>query len=397
MTDQPHLVIVGGGLAGLLLASRVGERLNGQLRVSLIERRFPKAPQDSLDTRATALSRGSKERLASWGFWPDLEPSAKAINDIHVSRQSRFGSALLSDDVLQGEPMGWVIENALLQASLLDRCKRAEVDVIEGREVVDFSAAVSRPELVLDDGREIKADLVIIADGAESALRQSLGIGVHRRAAVQYAIAFNCETDGDDRTVAYERFTHQGPLAFLPLPSSGSSRPRYNVIWCAHQDTQARLLQLNDRDFMSELQSTIGWRVGKATKIGQRAGWPLSVVISRETIRHRCILLGNAAHTVHPVAGQGFNLSVRDIHRLDGLIHREMSCDAPFGSLKRLSSFALDSSSDHEQTISATTLLSQLFDTPSPLIDGFGSAALSLLDMAQPVKRRVAEFGMGRR
>ena len=333
----------------------------------------------------------------AWGFWPDLEPSAKAINDIHVSRQSRFGSALLSDDVFQGEPMGWVIENALLQASLLDRCKRAEVDVIEGREVVDFSATVSRPELVLDDGREIKADLVIIADGAESALRQSLGIGVHRRAAVQYAIAFNCETDGKDRAVAYERFTHQGPLAFLPLPSSGSSRPRYNVIWCAHQDTQARLLRLNDRDFMSELQSMIGWRVGKATKIGQRAGWPLSVVISRETVRHRCILLGNAAHTVHPVAGQGFNLSVRDIHRLDGLIHREMSCDAPFGSLKRLSSFALDSASDHEQTISATTLLSQLFDTPSPLIDGFGSAALSLLDMAQPVKRRVAEFGMGRR
>ncbi|MDB2380075.1 FAD-dependent monooxygenase [Luminiphilus sp.] len=397
MTDQPHLAIVGGGLAGLLLASRVGERLNGQLRVSLIERRFPKAPQDSLDTRATALSRGSKERLASWGFWLDLEPSAKAINDIHVSRQSRFGSAQLRDDVLQGEPMGWVIENALLQASLLDRCKRAEVDVIEGREVVDFSATGRRPELVLDDARELKADLVIIADGAESVLRQSLGIGVHRRAAVQYAIAFNCETDGEDRALAYERFTDEGPLAFLPLPSSGSSKPRYNVIWCAHQDTQARLLRLNDRDFISELQSMIGWRVGKLTKIGQRAGWPLSVVISRETIRHRCILLGNAAHTVHPVAGQGFNLSIRDIHRLDGLIHHEMSCDAPFGSLKRLSSFARDSSSDHEQTISATTLLSQLFDTPSPLIDGFGSAALSLLDMAQPVKRRVAEFGMGRR
>ncbi|MDA7582544.1 FAD-dependent monooxygenase [Luminiphilus sp.] len=397
MTDQPHLAIVGGGLAGLLLASRVGERLIGQLRVSLIERRFPKAPQDSLDTRATALSRGSKERLASWGFWLDLEPSAKAINDIHVSRQSRFGSAQLRDDVLQGEPMGWVIENALLQASLLDRCKRAEVDVIEGREVVDFSATGRRPELVLDDARELKADLVIIADGAESALRQSLGIGVHRRAAVQYAIAFNCETDGEDRALAYERFTDEGPLAFLPLPSSGSSKPRYNVIWCAHQDTQARLLRLNDRDFISELQSMIGWRVGKLTKIGQRAGWPLSVVISRETIRHRCILLGNAAHTVHPVAGQGFNLSIRDIHRLDGLIHHEMSCDAPFGSLKRLSSFARDSSSDHEQTISATTLLSQLFDTPSPLIDGFGSAALSLLDMAQPVKRRVAEFGMGRR
>ena len=397
MTDQPHLAIVGGGLAGLLLASRIGERLNGQLQVSLIERAFPKAPQDSLDTRATALSRGSKERLVSWGFWPDLEPSAKAINDVHVSRQSRFGSVLLNNDVLQGEPMGWVIENALLQASLLDRCKRAEVDVIEGREVVDFSATGRRPELVLDDAREIKADLVIIADGAESALRQSLGIGVHRRAAVQYAIAFNCETDGEDRALAYERFTDEGPLAFLPLPSSGSSKPRYNVIWCAHQDAQARLLRLNDRDFMSELQSMIGWRVGKLTKIGQRAGWPLSVVISRETIRQRCILLGNAAHTVHPVAGQGFNLSIRDIHRLDGLIHREMSCDAPFGSLKRLSSFAADSSSDHEQTISATTLLSQLFDTPSPLIDGLGSAALSLLDMAPSVKRRVAEFGMGRR
>ena len=397
MAKCPELIVVGGGLAGLLLAAHAGERFGDLLKITVIERALPKAPEASLDTRATALSRGSKELLESWGFWSEVSTSAKAIENIHVSRKSRFGSALLQDDATQNEPMGWVVENALLQAALLARCEAMAVDVIEGLEVVDFTTTSERPVLTLDDERQLVADLVIISDGAESSLRNQLGISAKRHVPSQFAIAFNCETDGADTGIAYERFTNEGPLAFLPLPGSHDNKLRYNVIWCAHQATQSRLLALDDQDFIDELQAMVGWRAGRVTKIGRRAGWPLSVVVSREVVRSRCLLLGNSAHTVHPVAGQGFNLSVRDVDRLITLLGAELQTDSPFDSVARLSDFERASLSDHEQTIAATTLLSGLFDMPQPLIDSMSSVALSAMDVLAPIRRGVADFGMGRR
>ena len=397
MAKCPELIVVGGGLAGLLLTAHAGERFGDLLKITVIERALPKAPEASLDTRATALSRGSKELLESWGFWAEVSTSAKAIENIHVSRKSRFGSALLQDDATQNEPMGWVVENALLQAALLARCEAMAVDVIEGLEVVDFTTTSERPVLTLDDERQLVADLVIISDGAESSLRNQLGISAKRHLPSQFAIAFNCETDGADTGIAYERFTNEGPLAFLPLPGSGDNKLRYNVIWCAHEATQSRLLALDDQDFIDELQAMVGWRAGRVTKIGRRAGWPLSVVVSREVVRSRCLLLGNSAHTVHPVAGQGFNLSVRDVDRLITLLGAELKTESPFDSVARLSDFERASLSDHEQTIAATTLLSGLFDMPQPLIDSMSSVALSAMDVLAPIRRGVADFGMGRR
>ena len=397
MAKCPELIVVGGGLAGLLLAAHAGERFGDLLNITVIERTLPKAPEASLDTRATALSRGSKELLESWGFWAEVSASAKAIENIHVSRKSRFGSALLQDDAIENEPMGWVVENALLQAALLARCDAVAVNVVEGHEVVNFTTTSDRPVLTLDDERQLVADLVIISDGAESSLRNQLGIGAKRHAPSQFAIAFNCETDGVDTGIAYERFTNERPLAFLPLPGSDDNKLRYNVIWCAHQATQSRLLALDDQDFIGELQAMVGWRAGRVTKIGRRVGWPLSVVVSRELVRSRCLLLGNSAHTVHPVAGQGFNLSVRDVDRLIALLDVELQAQSPFDSVARLSDFERASLLDHEQTIAATILLSGLFDMPQPLMDSMSSVALSATDVVAPIRRGVANFGMGRR
>ena len=397
MTDKAHVVIVGGGLAGLLLGCVVATTCRDRLSVTLIERALPEAPEESLDTRATAISRGSKALLEHWMLWEAVSNEAKPIEDIHVSRAARFGSAMLRDAHDAREPMGWVVENVLLQQALVARCEAEGVALLEGREVVDFCATQEKPKLTLNNEEVIEADLVVIADGAQSALRESIGIGAMRHSASQFAIAVNCETDGADSGVAYERFTPEGPLALLPIPNGSSSRARYNVIWCAHKVKQAALLEMSDDDFIGALQAEFGWRAGKILRVGRRTGWPLGKLAARELVRARCVLFGNAAHTLHPVAGQGFNLSLRDVERLTTVIATEAGQDAPFSSVERLCVFTDISRKDHEQTMGATSLLAEVLDSPSPFVDGVASLALSTLDLTGPIKRTVAEFGMGRR
>ena len=397
MTDKAHVVIVGGGLAGLLLGCVVATTCRDRLSVTLIERALPEAPEESLDTRATAISRGSKALLEHWMLWEAVSNEAKPIEDIHVSRAARFGSAMLRDAHDAREPMGWVVENVLLQQALVARCEAEGVALLEGREVVDFCATQEKPKLTLNNEEVIEADLVVIADGAQSALRESIGIGAMRHSASQFAIAVNCETDGADSGVAYERFTPEGPLALLPIPNGSSSRARYNVIWCAHKVKQAALLEMSDDDFIGALQAEFGWRAGKILRVGRRTGWPLGKLAARELVRARCVLFGNAAHTLHPVAGQGFNLSLRDVERLTTVIATEAGQAAPFSSVERLCVFTDMSRKDQEQTMGATSLLAEVLDSPSPVVDGVASLALSTLDLTGPIKRTVAEFGMGRR
>ena len=396
-TEKARIVVVGGGLAGLLLGYVVAASCRDRLSVTLIERALPETPEASLDTRATAISRESKVLLEKWGLWQAVSVGAQPIEDIHVSRSARFGSATLRDPVEDLEPMGWVIENSVLQHALVSSAALKGVTLLEGAEVVDFYAMGDRPRLTLSTGDAIEADLVVIADGANSSLRSALGIGAVHHAPSQFAIAVNCETEAVASGVAYERFTPEGPLALLPIPNASSSRARYNVIWCAHRERQSELLELSDRDFIDALQAAFGWRAGKITRVGRRTGWPLVRVTARELVRSRCVLLGNSAHTIHPVAGQGFNLSLRDVARLAALISSEVEEPLPFDSVARLSVFAENSRYDHEQTIGATSLLAEMLDSPSLVIDSAASVGLSVLDLSNGAKRSVAQFGMGKR
>ena len=396
-TEKARIVIVGGGLAGLLLGYVVAAACRESVSVTLIERALPETPEASLDTRATAISRESKALLESWELWQEVSAGAQPIEDIHVSRSARFGSATLRDPLQDLEPMGWVIENSVLQQTLISSGAVQGVTLLEGAEVVEFSATGDRPVLTLDTGDALAADLVVIADGAHSSLRSALGIGAVHHSPSQFAIAVNCETEAGANGVAYERFTPEGPLALLPIPNTSSTRARYNVIWCAHKERQMELLALSDDDFIEALQAEFGWRAGKIERVGRRTGWPLGRVAARELVRSRCVLLGNSAHTLHPVAGQGFNLSLRDVERLATLISSEVESPTPFDSVERLSVFADMSRGDHEQTIGATSLLAEMLDSPSMLIDSVASVALSALDLSDGVKRGVAQFGMGKR
>ena len=396
MQSKSHIVVAGGGLVGLLLACVCKQSQPSSATVTVIEREFSLSSEATLDTRATALSADSRQRLHSWGLWAGLESSTAAITDIHVSRYRRFGSALLSAKEQQLDALGYVVENSAMMNSWLDLARSLEIDVRTGVTIDAMTDSGEYPSLSLSDGSSISASLLVIADGARSRLRQSLNMKTLERAASQYAIACNVAVSEAVVGRAFERFTEEGPIAFLPLPNSINGQAVYNVIWCAHQTTVDQLMPMSDSAFLAAMQETFGWRVGRLLACGARGSWPLASVEATEVTRHRCVLMGNAAHTLHPVAGQGFNLSVRDISALATVLHDfDFERDDSGELSERLHNFSHSVESDRIVTQSATTALASVFDTPSPAIDVGSPFALSALDITPPLRRRVAQLGMG--
>ena len=398
MHSKSHIVVAGGGLVGLLLACVCKHSLTSSASVTVVEREFPLSNEATLDTRATALSADSMQRLDSWGLWSGLEPSAAAIKDIHVSRYRRFGSALLSAEEQQLEALGYVVENKAMMGSWLDLARSLGIDIRTGVTIEGMTDIDEHPSLALSDGSRLSASLLVVADGARSPLRESLYMKTVERAAAQYAIACNVAVSEAVDGRAFERFTQEGPIAFLPLPSSNNGQAVYNVIWCAHRATVDALLPLSDSAFLSAMQEAFGWRVGKLQACGYRGSWPLASIEATEVTRHRCVLMGNAAHTLHPVAGQGFNLSVRDISALANVIRDfDFERDDSRELSQRLNDFSRSVESDRVGTQSATSTLASLFDTPSPVIDIGSPFALSALDITPPLRKRIAQLGMGMR
>jgi len=396
--SKSHIVIAGGGLVGLLLACVSKQSLASSASVTVVEREFPLSNEATLDTRATALSADSKQRLDSWGLWSGLESSAAAINDIHVSRYRRFGSALLSAEEQQLEALGYVVENKAMMGAWLDLARSLGIDIRTGVNIEGVIDSDEHPSLGLSDGSRLSASLLVVADGARSPLRESLHMKTVERAASQYAIACNVAVSEAVDGRAFERFTQEGPIAFLPLPSSNNGQAVYNVIWCAHRATVDALMPMSDSVFLSAMQETFGWRVGKLLACGARGSWPLASIEATEVTRHRCVLMGNAAHTLHPVAGQGFNLSVRDISVLADVIRGfDFERDDSWELSQRLNEFSRSVESDRVSTQSATSTLASLFDTPSPVIDLGAPFALSALDITPPLRKRIAQLGMGMR
>jgi 2-octaprenyl-6-methoxyphenol hydroxylase len=394
--SKSHIVVAGGGLVGLLLACVCKHSLTSSASVTLVEREFPLSNEATLDTRATALSADSKQRLNSWGLWSGLESSAAEINDIHVSRYRRFGSALLSAEEQQLDALGYVVENKEMMGSWLDLARSLGIDIRTGVTIEGMIDSDEHPSLALSDGSRLSASLLVVADGARSPLRESLHMKTVERAAAQYAIACNVAVSEAVDGRAFERFTQEGPIAFLPLPSSNNGQAVYNVIWCAHRATVDSLMPMSDSAFLFAMQETFGWRVGKLLACGYRGSWPLASIEATEVTRHRCVLMGNAAHTLHPVAGQGFNLSVRDISALTDVIRDfDFERDDARELSQRLNEFSRSVESDRVSTQSATSTLASLFDTPSPVIDIGSPFALSALDITPPLRKRIAQLGMG--
>jgi 2-octaprenyl-6-methoxyphenol hydroxylase len=385
-----HVAIVGGGLVGASLA--LGLAGTG-VRVLLIEGVAPDAAaQPSFDERTTALGNASRRIFQGLGIWDEVAPEAAPIRAIHVSDAGRFGFARLTAAEHGIDALGYVVPNRVIGAALWRRLSSASgVDVRVPAGIEDLDITMERAYFTVvtpSGGREMtSARLLVAADGADSVVRAAAGIEAAVADYEQIAITAVVAGDRANDGTAYERFTPSGPVAVLPVRGGG-----YGTIWSCTPQRAAELLALDDAAYLRELQSRFGWRAGRFRRIGRRASYPLKLTRAATTVARRTVLVGNAAQALHPIAGQGFNLGLRDAALLAEVI---AGASGDVGSAEVLRKFSEWRATDRGGVVRFTDGLVRLFGSRAPGVSLLRNLGLLLFDLSPPAKRALARVSLG--
>jgi 2-octaprenyl-6-methoxyphenol hydroxylase len=392
-TKQYDILIVGGGMVGASLV----RALEGQgLRVAVVEAvQFETRTEPGYDDRAIALASGTQRIFNGMRLWDRLEPEATAIHQIHVSDRGHFGFTRM-DREEEGLPaLGYVIPARVIGQVLGDALRASEaVDFYCPARLSHLSVeadAVSAEILQEDASLLLTAQLVVAADGTGSVVREQLGIPVSESDYGQTAVITNITPQLAHNHVAYERFTDTGPLAFLPM-----SGQRCAVVWTVETGAVEEIMGLPDGEFLARLQERFGYRLGRLERVGKRQAYPLRLIKAKEAVRHRLALVGNAAHTLHPIAGQGFNLGVRDIAVLAEVLVDALRAGQDPGELKVLQHYGNWRRADHRQVTAFTDGLARMFTLPLPALGAARGAGMLALDLVPPAKRMLTRLTMGR-
>lgn len=394
MLEECDVLIAGGGLVGSALAVALA-----QLPVTtvLIESRDPGIlEQPSFDARVTALANGSQRILAGLGIWDAVQTQAQAITDIHISEQGQLGAARIAARDEGVAALGFTIENRVLGEALwstlagVPRFQAIAPAALTGFDV----GADSLCAHIERDGslHRLRAKVLIAADGANSVVRSVLEIPATRDDYEQSALVFNCEIERKLAGLAFERFTPNGPLAILPLP-----RGRAGIVWTMIPALAERMLAYSDSALRAALDHAIGGRLGEIRRVGQRALHPLHRVRSARVVATRTVLVGNAAVNLHPVAGQGFNLALRDVAALAELIADALTAgESDFGRDEMLERYASWRRRDHAAVARFTHGLVRLFGLRVPGLGILRGAGLAAFDIVPGAKSALARHTMGR-
>jgi len=398
---QQQVIIVGGGMVGLSLALMLAK---AKIGVKLLEAiRYPDYTDtesvpyhSSFDARNTALSRRSVQIYQKLGLWEALQQHATPILEVHITEQGSFGKARLKAEQENVESFGQVIENAWLGRVLLTQVRQQPlIELIDGVQVKALTQDTEQVYIEAErEGQELQltSKLVIAADGRDSFCRQALGVGVDVHDYDQVAIVTAVQTSKPHRQVGFERFSPLGPLALLPLPGEY----RRSVVWPVKKGTEHEWLgEENDQHFLNALQQTYGDRAGKFEKTGKRFSYPLSQVLAHKQVVGRVVLMGNAAHTLHPVAGQGFNLCLRDADVLLRFLGSHLTVSDDLGEPEVLKAYEQARLTDQQRVIKFCDSVVRGFSNQNPVLKLLRNTGLIAFDIVPGIKPLVANYAMG--
>jgi 2-octaprenyl-6-methoxyphenol hydroxylase len=386
------LVIVGGGLVGVSLALALRGR---GLRIALVEAHVPDADtQPSYDDRAIALAFGSRRIFDAIGTWDALADRVTPILDIHVSDRGHLGRTRLraSDE---GVPaLGYVVAARELGRALLEQLRAADdIALYAPARLVDFSDDGARVTLELEQQgvmTTLHAALMVAADGGQSMVRERLGVPVRHWRYGQSAVVANLTPTRPHRNVAYERFTDSGPVALLPMREG-----RCALVWTVADEDVDVILGLDDDAFLAGFQQRFGYRLGRFTRVGRRSAYPLSLLRVLESVRGRVAIIGNAAHTLHPIAGQGFNLGLRDVAAMAEVVADAHAAGGDVGAPGVLAEYEAWRLGEQRGVALATDFLARVFANPLKPVRLGRNLGLLSMDLLPPARHVLARAAMG--
>jgi 2-octaprenyl-6-methoxyphenol hydroxylase len=403
-SDRIDLAVVGAGLNGSLLALAAGE---AGLQTALIDR-LPLAAltEAGFDGRTTAIAYTSQRLLEAVGVWDELEGRVEPILDIRISDAGHDGRAsplFLHFDHREAAgygreatPMGWIVENRFLRAAMLRRLRAcSRVELVAPDEAADTRRGADKVEIALKSGRRLAARLVASAEGRFGTMREDAGIGARTWSYGQIAIVLVVRHERPHRGVAQEKFLPGGPFAILPMQDGDAGEHRSSIVWTERASIAKRLLELDAPRFDAELARRFGDFLGHVEPAGPRWSHPLGLVHAERYVDERMVLVGDAAHGIHPIAGQGYNLGVRDIAALVEVLVDARRLGLDIGAADTLERYARWRRADNFTMVAATDLLNRLFSNdikPLRLVRDVGLAAVNRVP---PLRRFFVRHAMG--
>ena len=383
MSAQRSIVIGGGAFAGLALALALRQGLGAEIPVIVADPALSTRP--SRDSRATAIVAACRRLFDAIGVWSQVADGAQPILDMLVTDSkledaTRPAFLTFAGQVEPGEPFAHMVENRHLIDALVDRAEAEGID-LRATAVTDFMTKPDGIEVTLSDGTSIEADLLVAADGARSRLRERAGIATHGWEYDQSGIVVTVGHERDHHGRAEEHFLPAGPFAILPLKGNRSS-----LVWTEKRDEAARIVGLSDEEFHDELERRFGLHLGEIKAIDKPRAFPLGYFVARSFIGERLALIGDAAHVIHPIAGQGLNMGLKDVAALAEVVVDAARLGLDPGEASVLERYQRWRRFDTMAMGFATNSLNLLFSNRSTLLRTVRDIGLGVVDRTPPLK-----------
>ncbi len=391
MKNTYDIIIIGGGMVGLTLACALGQQ---QFKIAVVEAYQPEDInlEDDYELRVSAISKSSQQILQHVNAWQGmLKRRACAYQHMHVWDATGQGNIHFDAAELGLDSLGHIIENKVIQFSLLEQClKLPDVDWLCPQQVNEIDFSENQQTVSLDDGSTLSSKLLVAADGANSMVREAAGIDINKSAYEQKAIVAVVKSTLHHKDTAWQRFLPSGPLAFLPL-SDGSC----SIVWSAENQRADELIEMDESLFIAELQSEFENTLGKIESLSQRALFPLVRRHANEYVRPGLALVGDAAHTIHPLAGQGVNLGLLDAAALAEVIMQARTNGKNIASLNTLRKYERWRRAENSLMMYSMSGFKNLFSNEQATLSLVRNAGLNFIDSLGPIKHKFMRHALG--